>query len=113
MTKIEAYIRTHLLQDVQEALEALHVSGLTVSDVRGMGHSKAVTHTFRGSQYTLSLNPRVKLEVLLHDEQVEEVAAAIQKAASTGEVGDGKIVLIPVADVIRIRTGERGNVALS
>lgn len=112
MTKIEAYIRTHLLTDVQEALEALHVSGMTVSDVRGMGHSKAVTHSFRGSQYSVALNPRLKIEALVLDEQVQEVVAAIQKAASTGEVGDGKIVIIPVADVVRIRTGERGDTAL-
>lgn len=112
MTKIEAYIRTHLLTDVQEALEALHISGMTVSDVRGMGHSKAVTHSFRGSQYSVSLNPRVKLEVLVLEDQVEDVVAAIQKAATTGEVGDGKILIIPIGDVIRIRTGERGDVAL-
>lgn len=112
MTKIEAYIRTHLLTDVQEALEAIHISGMTVSDVRGMGHSKAVAHSFRGSQYSVSLNPRTKIEVLVLDEQVEEVVAAIQKAAGTGEVGDGKILIIPVGDVVRIRTGERGDVAL-
>jgi nitrogen regulatory protein P-II 1 len=112
MTKVEAYVRTHLLSDVQDALEAIHVSGLTASDIRGQGHSKAVTHTFRGSQYRTSLNPRVKIEVLVHDEQVEDVVAAILKSAQTGEVGDGKIVLYPVDDIVRIRTGERGDVAL-
>ncbi len=112
MTKIEAYIRSHQLNEVQEALEQLHVSGLTVSDVRGMGHSKAITHTFRGNQYETTLNPRVKIESLVHDEEVEEVVAAILTAAQTGEVGDGKIVLYKVEDVIRIRTGERGDTAL-
>jgi nitrogen regulatory protein P-II 1 len=112
MTKVEAYIRTHLVKQVQDALEELHVSGLTVSDVRGMGHSKAVTHTFRGNQYVTSLNPRAKIEVLVHDEEVEEVVQSIQRAAHTGEVGDGKIVLYKVDDVVRIRTGERGDTAL-
>ena len=112
MTKVEAYIRTHLLKEVQEALEAIHVSGITVSDVRGMGHSKAITHTFRGNQYTTSLNPRVKLETIVHDEEVEQVVSIIQKAACTGEVGDGKIVYYPVTGVVRIRTGEQGDTAL-
>jgi len=77
-----------------------------------MGHSKAVTHTFRGNQYVTSLNPRAKIEVLVHDEEVEEVVQSIQRAAHTGEVGDGKIVLYKVDDVVRIRTGERGDTAL-
>jgi len=112
MTKVEAYVRTHLLKEVQDALEELHVSGITVSDVRGMGHSKAVTHTFRGNQYVTSLNPRVKIETIVEDSEVEAVVDAIQKSAHTGEVGDGKIVLYKVADVVRIRTGERGDTAL-
>jgi nitrogen regulatory protein P-II 1 len=113
MTKIEAYIRNQRLEEVQDALEALDVSGMTVIEVRGMGRSKGVTHTYRGSQYTLSLTPRLKLEIVVHDEQVDEVVAAIESSARTGEVGDGKIVLTPVGEVIRIRTGERGDVALS
>jgi nitrogen regulatory protein P-II 1 len=113
MTKIEAYIRTHLLQSVQEALEELGILGLTISDVRGTGHSKAATHTFRGSQYGHSVTPRLKLELLLNDDQVEDAIKAIQSKASTGEVGDGKIFTIPLGDVIRIRTGERGTTALS
>jgi nitrogen regulatory protein P-II 1 len=112
MVKVEAYVRTHLLQDLQEALEALHISGLTVSDVRGSGHSKGVTHTFRGSQYTTSLTPRVKVELLLTDDELDPVLDIIKSKAHTGEVGDGKIVIYPVKDVIRIRTGERGETAL-
>jgi nitrogen regulatory protein P-II 1 len=112
MTKVEAYIRTHVLKDVQEALEDMHISGLTVSDVRGMGHSKGITHTFRGNTYTTNLNPRVKIEAIVLDSDVEEVVALIQKAAQTGEIGDGKIALYPVGDIIRIRTGERGETAL-
>ncbi len=113
MTRVEAYIRSQFLEDVQEALEEIHVSGMTVMDVRGRGHTKAITHTYRGSQYTMQLAPRIKLEVLVTNEQVEEVVDAIRKVATTGEMGDGKIVLIPVGDVIRIRTGERGDSALS
>ncbi|HEY0865797.1 MAG TPA: P-II family nitrogen regulator [Fimbriimonas sp.] len=113
MTKIEAYIRNQRLEEVQDALDALDIAGMTVIDVRGMGRSKGVTHTYRGSQYTLNLNPRLKLEIVVNDEQVDEVVEAIQRSASTGEVGDGKILIIPLAEVIRIRTGERGDAALS
>jgi nitrogen regulatory protein P-II 1 len=112
MIKIEAYIRNNRLDSVMDALDELDVSGYSVVDIRGRGRSKGVTHTYRGSQYTVNLNPRLKVEVLVEDIQAEEVAAEIMKAAQTGEVGDGKIVLIPVKDVIRIRTGERGSVAL-
>jgi nitrogen regulatory protein P-II 1 len=112
MIKIEAYIRNNRLDSVMDALDELDVSGYTVIDIRGRGRSKGITHTYRGSQYTVNLNPRLKIEVLVEDIQAEEVAAEIMKAAQTGEVGDGKIVLIPVSDVIRIRTGERGSVAL-
>jgi nitrogen regulatory protein P-II 1 len=112
MIKIEAYIRNNRLDSVMDALDELDVSGYTVIDIRGRGRSKGITHTYRGSQYTVNLNPRLKIEVLVEDIQAEEVAAEIMKAAQTGEVGDGKIVLVPVKDVIRIRTGERGSVAL-
>jgi nitrogen regulatory protein P-II 1 len=113
MTKIEAYIRNQRLEEVQEALEAIDVAGMTVIDVRGMGRSKGVTHTYRGSQYTLNLTPRLKLEIVVPDEQVAEVVAAIEGAARTGEVGDGKILITPIGEVVRIRTGERGDAALS
>lgn len=112
MVKIEAYIRTQRLDDVQDALEAIDISGMTVLEARGMGRSKGVTHTYRGSQYTLSLNPRLKLEIVVSDDQVEDVVGAILKSAGTNEVGDGKILIIPLGDVVRIRTGERGDSAL-
>jgi len=113
MVKIEAIIRTQRLENVQDALEAIDVSGMTVTEVRGMGRSKGITHTYRGSQYTLALTPRLKLEIVVPDHEVEEVVNAIQTAAQTGEVGDGKIFVIPIGDTIRIRTGERGDTALS
>ena len=112
MVKIEAYIRNSRLEAVQDALDSVDVSGFTVIDVRGRGRSKGATHTYRGSQYTLSLSPRLKLEIIVEDNQAEEVAAEILKAAQTGEVGDGKVVIIPIDDLIRIRTGERGPIAL-
>lgn len=112
MTKIEAYIRPHLLQQVVDALDELDISGLTVSDVRGMGKSKAVTHTFRGNQYDTKLLHRVKIETLAEDDEVEAITEAILRTAQTGEVGDGKIAIYKVDDVIRIRTGERGGSAL-
>lgn len=113
MVKIEAIIRTQKLEDVQDALEALDISGMTVTEVKGMGRSKGVTHTYRGSSYTLSLTPRLKLEIVVHDHEVDGVVSAIQTAASTGEVGDGKIFLFPLGDAIRIRTGERGDASLT
>jgi nitrogen regulatory protein P-II 1 len=113
LVKIEAIIRTQRLEEVQEALEALDVSGMTVTEVRGMGRSKGITHTYRGSQYTLSLTPRIKIEVVVHDPEVTAVVEAIQKAAQTGEVGDGKIFVIPIAESVRIRTGERGDASLT
>lgn len=112
MTKIEAIIRTQRLEDVQDALTELDISGMTVIEVKGMGRSKGVTHTYRGSQYTLSLTPRYLLQIVVHDHEVEEVVKAIREVACTGEVGDGKIFLYPLGDAIRIRTGERGDAAL-
>jgi nitrogen regulatory protein P-II 1 len=112
MKKIEAYIRLHLLQQVQDALDELDISGLTVTEVRGMGKSKSVTHTFRGNQYDMKLSPRIKIELITDDEAVQEIVDAILGAAQTGEVGDGKIAIYPVEDLIRIRTGERGPTAL-
>ncbi|HSI72626.1 MAG TPA: P-II family nitrogen regulator [Fimbriimonas sp.] len=112
MFKIEAIIRTQKLESVQEALEQMHISGITVSDVRGIGRQKGITHTYRGSQYTLNLMPRTKIEVVVLPEELEEALQVIQEAATTGEIGDGKIFVIPVAQVIRIRTGEKGETAL-
>ncbi len=112
MYKIEAVIRSNKLEDVQEALEAIHVSGLTVIEVKGMGRQKGVTHTYRGSQYTLSLTPKVMLSLVVSDDELEEVITTIQQTASTEEVGDGKIFYWKIENAVRIRTGERGDSAL-
>ncbi len=113
MTKIEAIIRMQRLEAVQDALTELDISGMTVTEVKGMGRSKGITHTYRGSQYTLSLTPRYKIEIVVHDHEVEAVIAAITEVARTGEVGDGKIFTYPLGEAVRIRTGERGDTALT
>lgn len=113
MIKIEAIIRPQRLEAVQSALEELDIHGMTVTDVRGMGRQRGATYTYRGSQYTMSLTPKTKIEVVVLPGQEEEVIETILKHASTGDVGDGKIFMTNLADVIRIRTGERGETALS
>jgi nitrogen regulatory protein P-II 1 len=112
MVKVEAIIRPQVLEAVQEALEILNISGMTVFDVRGMGKQKGVTHTYRGSTYTLSLTAKTKIELVVQDNELDDVVAAIQKAAQTGEIGDGKIFVTPVQEAIRIRTGEKGEASL-
>jgi nitrogen regulatory protein P-II 1 len=110
MKKIEAYIRPQTLEPVEQALKEISVVGMTVLDAHGRGRSKGQFHMYRGSSYTLTLNPRLKLEIIVSDEMLGEAVEAIQKAAYTGEIGDGKIIVIPVEDVIHIRTGERGEI---
>ncbi len=113
MVKIEAIIRPQRLEAVQTALEELDVHGMTVTEVKGMGKQRGATYTYRGSQYTLSLSPKVKIEVVALDGDEKAVVEAIVKSAQTGEVGDGKIFIAHIDDVVRIRTGERGDAALS
>jgi nitrogen regulatory protein PII len=113
MQKIEAIIRVQRLEAVQEALSDIGVDGVTVTEVKGMGRHRGITHTFRGSQYSVNLAPRIKLDLAVNDDQVDEIVDAIQEAAFTGEVGDGKIFVSALAQVVRIRTNERGDAALS
>lgn len=113
MVKIEAIIRPHKIEEVQAALDELNHHGLTVTEVKGMGMQKGVTHTYRGSTYTLNLHHKVKIECVVDDADADAMVEAIRKAAQTGEVGDGKIFLTKVDDAVRIRTGERGKSALS
>ncbi len=112
MVKVEAIIRPQVLEAVQEALELLNISGMTVLEVRGMGKQKGVTHTYRGSTYTLNLTSKTKIELVVQNSELESVIEAIQKSAQTGEVGDGKIFVTPVLEAVRIRTGERGDTSL-
>ena len=112
MYKVEAIIRPHLLDAVRDALDELHVVGVTVSDCRGTGRQRGVSHSFRGSQYGSGLTPRVRLETVVSEAQLNAVVDAIQAAATTGEVGDGKIWVTKLEQVVRIRTNERGDSAL-
>jgi nitrogen regulatory protein P-II 1 len=108
MLKIEAIIRPDRLQDVQDALDALGVSGLTVSDVVGCGRQKGYTEQYRGARANISLLPKIKVESVVPAGLLESAVEAIVDAARTGEIGDGRVFVYPVEQAIRIRTGERG-----
>ena len=108
MKKVEAIIRPDRLQAVQDALDALGASGLTVTEVLGCGQQRGYTETYRGARANISLQRKVKVEAVVADAAAPAVVDAILGAAKTGEIGDGKIFVIPVDDAMRIRTGERG-----
>jgi nitrogen regulatory protein P-II 1 len=108
MKKVEAIIRPERLQNVQDALDELGVSGLTVSEVMGCGRQKGYTEQYRGSRANISLLPKIKVEAVVPTDVVEQVVDAIVGGAYTGETGDGRVFVIPVEESIRIRTGERG-----
>ena len=112
MKKIEAYIKPFKLDDVKAALMELGVRGMSVSEIRGFGRQKGHTELYRGSEYKVDFLPKTKLEIVVTDEMVEEAIEVIQKVARTGQVGDGKIFVLPVEDAVRIRTGESGDGAL-
>lgn len=112
MKMICAMIRPHKLEDVKKALADVGIAGLTITDVRGAGRQKGQVERYRGSEYNLDLISKIKLEVGVQDTQCDEAAQAIQKAAHTGEVGDGKIFIYPLFETIRIRTGESGEESL-
>ena len=112
VTRVEAIVRPPKLDDVRNALNEAGIHGMTVTEIRGCGRQKGYTERYRGSEYTINLLHKVKVEVVVDDSLVEAVVSAIIDAAQTGEVGDGKIFLSPVTDAIRIRTGERGPDAL-
>jgi nitrogen regulatory protein P-II 1 len=109
MKKVEAVIRPDRLQAVQDALDSAGVSGLTVTEVLGCGTQRGYTETYRGARANISLQRKVKVEAVVGESFVESVVEAISGAARTGEVGDGKIFILPVEDAVRIRTGERGD----
>ena len=112
MKQITAIVKPFKLEEVREALGQVGVTGLTVTEVKGFGRQKGHTELYRGAEYVVDFLPKVKLEVIVRDEQVAEVIDAIEKAARTGRIGDGKIFVVPVEEVIRIRTGERGGNAV-
>jgi nitrogen regulatory protein P-II 1 len=113
MKKIEAIIKPFKLDDVKQALGEIGIEGMTVSEVRGFGRQKGHSELYRGAEYVVEFHPKVKLELLVTDEQSEKVTRALCDAAGTGKIGDGKIFIYPADDVIRIRTGERGEAAVS
>jgi nitrogen regulatory protein P-II 1 len=112
MKKIEAVIKPFKLDEVKEALHEVGVQGMTVTEVRGFGRQKGHTELYRGAEYVVDFLPKVKIEVVVENSQVDDVVEAIQNAARTGRIGDGKIFISPVENVIRVRTGERGKEAI-
>ena len=108
MKKVEAIIKPFKLDDVKDALHDAGVSGITVSEVKGFGRQKGHTELYRGAEYVVDFLPKVKVEVVVEDDQVERVCDAIEAAARTGRIGDGKIFVVPIEQAIRIRTGDRG-----
>lgn len=112
MKKIEAIIKPFKLDDVREALSDIGVTGLTVSEVKGFGRQKGHTELYRGAEYVVDFLPKLKLEVVIADDQLDGCIQSLIKAANTGKIGDGKIFVLAVEQVIRIRTGERGEEAV-
>ncbi len=112
MKKIEAIIKPFKLDEVREALSEVGVTGLTVTEVKGFGRQKGHTELYRGAEYVVDFLPKVKIEIVISDDKLDTVMDAIIKAARTGKIGDGKIFVMPVEQVVRIRTGETGDVAI-
>ena len=112
MKKIEAIIQPFRLEPVKEAMHAISVKGMTVTEVKGFGTQKGLREVYRGMEYQVDFLPKVKIEVITSDDKVQTVVEAIVKNARTGRIGDGKIFIYPVAEVIRIRTGETGDEAV-
>jgi nitrogen regulatory protein P-II 1 len=112
MKKIEAVVRHFKVEDVKNALIASGVGGMTISEVRGFGRQKGHTEMYRGTEYTVDFVPKVKIEVVVDDDKAANAIATIAKAAQTGQIGDGKIFVSSLSDVVRIRTGDTGADAL-
>jgi nitrogen regulatory protein P-II 1 len=112
MRKVEAIIKPFKLDEVKEALNEIGVQGITVSEVKGFGRQKGHTELYRGAEYVVDFIPKIKMEIIVADEQVAQVVDTIAEAAKTGRIGDGKIFVSPIDDIVRIRTGERGEDAL-
>ena len=112
MKKIEAIIKPFKLESVKEALTDLGITGMTVSEVKGYGRQKGHKEVYRGAEYNVEFNPKIRVELVVAGDLVEKVVEAIRGAANSGKIGDGKIFVIPVEDVMRIRTGERGKEAI-
>ena len=112
MKKIEAIVRHFKLEDVKNALTDMGAHGMTITEVRGFGRQKGHTEMYRGTEYTVDFVPKVKIEVVVGDDQLNQVLEAILRTAQTGQIGDGKIFVTPLETSVRIRTGETGEAAL-
>ena len=112
MKKIEALIKPFKLEEVKEALSDFGIVGMTVTEVKGFGRQKGQTEIYRGNEYSVDFLPKIKIEVVLSEDKVDEAVDAILKAARTGKIGDGKIFVMPVEEVVRIRTGETAEAAV-
>lgn len=112
MKKVEAIIKPFKLDEVKEALNEIGIQGITISEVKGFGRQKGHTELYRGAEYVVDFIPKIKLEIIVADSVLPKVVEAIEKAAKTGRIGDGKIFVTPVEAVVRIRTGETGEDAL-
>jgi len=112
MRKIEAIIKPFKLDDVKEALNGMGIKGMTISEVKGYGRQKGHKEIYRGAEYIVDFIPKVKMEIIVEASQVDEVIETICQAAKTGKIGDGKIFVLPIDEVIRVRTGEKGKEAI-
>ena len=112
MKKIDAIVKPFKLDEVKEALQAVGIQGMTVTEVKGFGRQKGHTELYRGAEYVVDFLPKIKIEIVVADDMVDKVVQAVSEAANTGRIGDGKIFVQPVEESIRIRTGERGNEAV-
>ncbi len=112
MTKIEAIVRPGKLEDVKDALNNAGIHGMTVSQVIGCGHQKGRKEVYRGAEYSINLLPKIKVEVVVQDSKVDECVKVISDSARSGEIGDGKIFIYPIANAVRIRTGDQGDAAI-
>lgn len=112
MKKIEAIIKPFKLDDVKEALNAIGIKGMTISEVKGYGRQKGHKEIYRGAEYVVDFIPKIKLEIIVEAALADEVVRQIREAANTGKIGDGKIFVLPVEEVVRVRTGETGKEAI-
>jgi nitrogen regulatory protein P-II 1 len=112
MKKVEAIVKPFKLDEVKDALNEIGIQGMTVTEVKGFGRQKGHTELYRGAEYVIDFIPKIKIEIVTSDSLVQKVADTIEKVARTGKIGDGKIFVYAVEDVIRIRTGERGEAAV-
>ncbi len=112
MKKIEAIIKPFKLDDVKEALNSIGIKGMTISEVKGYGRQKGHTEIYRGAEYVVDFLPKIKMEIIVASDQVDKVIETIVEAARTGKIGDGKIFVLPVEKIVRVRTGETDNEAI-